>query len=241
VRQLPEAKLKTGVSGLDIVLSGGFPARSTILLHAPPGTGKSRFCKQFIREGLKEGQPCIYITTCEPVKQLIEAVSVPGVGIDNVSFIDGYSWRIPEEAAKPAPNIFALGSLTELNELTRLIKKEIDKRQIAAKGGRIVIDSLSDMLLYAEPSSVFKFLQLFEGMVKGANSVALVVLEQGLHEPQQVSTINYICNGTIYFKLEGMRRSLYVARMFNTLHPMRWIPLSLDDAGIEVTVEEFFK
>ncbi len=236
------AKTATGVPGLDSMLGGGFPRNSTILLEAPPGTGKSTFCKQFVREAVKVGEPCIYVATSEPVGQVVTRLK--GMGVANfsqVSFIDGYSWRIPEAAAEPAENIKALKSLTELNELTRMIKKEMKRLPFGKAGGRIIIDSLSDMLLYADPASVFRFLQLFVGIVKSSHSTAMVVLEQGLHEPRHVATISYICDGTIHLKLDGDKRSIYVERMFNTVHPLKWIPFTLGEHGVEIKVEDFFK
>lgn len=235
-------KAATGIPGLDSMLGGGFPVSTMILLEAPPGSGKSTFCKQFIREGLDNGEPCIYIATSEPVSQLIAGLEALGArNLEKAYFIDAYSWRVPESTPRQAANVAVLPSLTELNELTRLVKKESERLGKGGCGSRLVLDSISDMLLYAEPASVFKFLQLFSGMVKGSCSSAVVVLEDGLHEPRHVSTINYICDGTIRLKLEGDRRSICVERMFNTVHPLKWLPCSLGKHGVEVRVEDFFR
>ena len=236
--RIPELKIRTGIPGLDDLLGGGFPPRSSVLLEAPPGTGKTTFCKQFAKEGIEQGQRCIYVVTCEPLSQIIKGLEALGVkDMKNIFFIDGYSWRITGEKEEPPANTHVLKSLTELNELTRLLK---EKTGGLGKGSRIVVDSLSDMLLYAEPPSVFKFLQLFVGMVKGTDSMAVVVLEEGLHEPRFVATISYICDGTIHFRLEGNSRGIYVKRMLNTVHPLKWIPFSLGESGVEIKVADFF-
>ena len=238
---MPELKIRTGIPGLDDLLDGGFPPKSTILLNAPPGTGKTSFCRQFTKEGLDEGQHCVYVVTAEPVEQAISGLKAFGIkDMDGISFIDGYSWRVAGEVPKPLENVQRLQSLTELNELTRLVKRAISKPEFRDSGGRIVIDSLSDMLLYAEPSSVFKFLQLFVGVVKGSNAAAVVALEEGLHEARFVATVSYICDGTIHFKLEGNTRSIYVKRMFNTVHPLKWIPFTIGEHGVQIRVSDFF-
>ncbi|MFC2174488.1 RAD55 family ATPase [archaeon] len=235
---MPEAKILTGVPGLDELLGGGFPQKATVLLEAPPGTGKTSFCRQFAKEGMDKGQRCIYVATSEPVEQIINGLKAVGIeDLSNIYFIDGYSWRISGDVPEPPKNVVRLASLTELNELTRLLKKEISGLET---GSRIVLDSLSDMLLYAEPSSVFKFLQLFVGLVKGSNVAAVVVLEEGLHEPRFVATVSYICDGTIYFKLDGNMRSICVKRMLNTLHPLKWVPFTLSQHGVQIKVADFF-
>ena len=37
-------RIKTGINGLDELIEGGFPEKSTILVSGTPGTGKTLFC-----------------------------------------------------------------------------------------------------------------------------------------------------------------------------------------------------
>jgi len=59
-RELP--KVATGITGLDDVLHGGFPAGRTILLNGGPGTGKSIFGMEFLYRSAVNGEPGIFVT-----------------------------------------------------------------------------------------------------------------------------------------------------------------------------------
>ena len=65
-------RVKTGINGLDELIEGGFPEKSTILVSGTPGTGKTLFCLQYIHKGLELGESGIYITLEENLKNFEE-------------------------------------------------------------------------------------------------------------------------------------------------------------------------
>ncbi|GAA3409981.1 ATPase domain-containing protein [Paenibacillus hodogayensis] len=61
----------TGVRGLDVLLDGGFPQGSAIMIEGAPGTGKTTLGMQFLYYGaLKDGEAGFYITFEEFPDQL---------------------------------------------------------------------------------------------------------------------------------------------------------------------------
>jgi circadian clock protein KaiC len=74
-----EARLSTGVPGLDRLLAGGVWAGGATLLEGPTGAGKTTLALQFILEGVRLGQPGLYVNFQENPTQL--ARSVQGLGI----------------------------------------------------------------------------------------------------------------------------------------------------------------
>jgi circadian clock protein KaiC len=56
------SKVKTGISGLDQVLGGGYPEGSIVLVSGTPGTGKTIMGLQFLYEGTKAGEMGIYVS-----------------------------------------------------------------------------------------------------------------------------------------------------------------------------------
>jgi len=65
-------KIPTGITGLDEMLGGGFPAGRIILVHGGPGSGKTIFSLQFIVNGLENKERGVYVTLEEPLN-LIKA------------------------------------------------------------------------------------------------------------------------------------------------------------------------
>lgn len=65
-------RVGTGASGLDILLNGGIPAGSSVLVTGTCGTGKSLLSLQFLVAGALAGEPGLYIAFEESVEKIIE-------------------------------------------------------------------------------------------------------------------------------------------------------------------------
>jgi circadian clock protein KaiC len=82
-----ETKAKTGVRGLDNILSGGF-SRGHIffLVERAPGTGKTTIALLFLREGMRAGEKCLYVSLSETERELRDGAAshgwTLGAGID---------------------------------------------------------------------------------------------------------------------------------------------------------------
>jgi circadian clock protein KaiC len=69
---------KTGISGLDEVLSGGLSRGHVFLLEGEPGAGKTTIAVQFLLEGAKAGEQSLYITLSETEQELRQAAASHG-------------------------------------------------------------------------------------------------------------------------------------------------------------------
>ena len=73
-------RLSTGVEGLDDMIGGGLWCGTTTLLGGPTGGGKTTIGLQFVREGLRHGEPGLYVHLEENPTQLSHLVQ--GLGTD---------------------------------------------------------------------------------------------------------------------------------------------------------------
>jgi len=74
---LQTERVATGIVGLDPLIEGGFPKGRSILITGEPGTGKSTFALQFLVEGLKRKEKCVFVTADEePIDVLEHAASL---------------------------------------------------------------------------------------------------------------------------------------------------------------------
>ncbi|HET7233045.1 MAG TPA: ATPase domain-containing protein [Longimicrobium sp.] len=73
-------RVSTGVAGLDQMLGGGLWRGSTTLLGGPTGSGKTTIGLQFILDGVRRGEPGLYVHLEENPTQL--AFLVEGFGMD---------------------------------------------------------------------------------------------------------------------------------------------------------------
>lgn len=140
-------KARTGISGLDDILSGGLSRGHVFLVEGAPGTGKTTLALQFLREGVRAGEKCLYITLSETEHELRESASSHGWTLDdNLTVFE----LLPPESLldKEQEQSLLYSSDLELGETTRQIFEVIDR----VRPQRVVLDSLSEIRLLAQSS-----------------------------------------------------------------------------------------
>jgi KaiC/GvpD/RAD55 family RecA-like ATPase len=73
--------ISTGSSGLDDILGGGFDADRVYLIEGRPGTGKTTLALQFLLEGVRRGEPSLYVTLSESEGELRSVVTRHGFSL----------------------------------------------------------------------------------------------------------------------------------------------------------------
>ena len=140
-------KAKTGIWGLDDVLAGGFSRGHLFLVEGAPGTGKTTVALQFLLEGVKAGEKCLYITLSETERELREGAASHGWELgDGIEMFE----LLPPESLLDSEQQQSLlySSDLELGETTKQIFEAVER----AKPGRVVLDSLSEIRLLAQSS-----------------------------------------------------------------------------------------
>ncbi|MEP7149835.1 MAG: ATPase domain-containing protein [Acidobacteriota bacterium] len=146
----PPVRISTGIVGLDFILRGGLPKNRLHLIEGSPGTGKTTLGLQFLLEGVRSGDKCLYITLSESKEELIAVAGSHGWSLDGIVIQD-----LTESGDSLTDNsrytVFH-PSEVELDETTRLILDEVERVDPA----RIVFDSLSEMRMLASDPLRFR-------------------------------------------------------------------------------------
>ncbi|HEY3790631.1 MAG TPA: ATPase domain-containing protein, partial [Bradyrhizobium sp.] len=141
------AKARTGIWGLDDVLGGGFSRGHMFLVEGAPGTGKTTVALQFLLEGIKAGEKCLYITLSETERELREGAASHGWELgDGIEVFE----LLPPESLLDSDQQQSLlySSDLELGETTKQIFEAVER----ARPSRVVLDSLSEIRLLAQSS-----------------------------------------------------------------------------------------
>lgn len=135
---------KTGVSGLDDILSGGLTPHRLYLLDGDPGSGKTTLSLQFLLQGLKDGDKGLYITLSETKEELIAGAQSHGWSLDGLEILELIADATELDSDMQITMYHP--SEVELSETTKRVLEAVD----SLKPSRIVFDSLSEMRLLAQ-------------------------------------------------------------------------------------------
>ena len=81
-------RAKTGIAGLDEILCGGLIAQRLYLVDGNPGAGKTTLALQFLLEGIRAGEKCLYVTLSETKQELEAGAESHGWSLDGIEIIE---------------------------------------------------------------------------------------------------------------------------------------------------------
>lgn len=183
-------RLKTGIEGLDNILGGGLTRNRLYLIMGSPGTGKTTMALQFLLEGLRKGEPGLYVTLSETKEELEAVAQSHGWSLDGINICD---LTVSEESLR-AGNHYTLfhPSELELDETTQRVLDEVERVQPL----RVVFDSLSEMRLLAHEALRYRrqILALKQFFI-GRQCTVLLLDDHTSQEPDQ--SVESLVHGVI--------------------------------------------
>ena len=139
-----DTRISTGSEGLDDILGGGLDPNRMYLYEGSPGSGKTTLALQFLLEGVRQGEPVLYVTLSETKGELELVAKRHGWSLEG---IDVFELVPPETSLDPELELTVLHPAEmELSETTR----QVFDRVSATNPTRVIFDSLSEMRLLAQ-------------------------------------------------------------------------------------------
>jgi len=183
-------KRSTGIVGLNLLLDGGFPEGTLIMVYGSPVSGVDLAALQFWKVEGEEGT--FFLND----------------GDIEIGMIDA----------------------TDLHP-------EMYLPQMA--GGRIVVDSLSTMVIKYGIEAALKFLRQSREEIKKRGANLIFIVYTGIHTPMEMTRIMRAADIVIEFQSEYhqamIERTLAVQKIRDAAAPERLLPFIITEKGIEAS------
>jgi len=212
--EVKQDKIRTGTPRLDDLLLGGVPFGSNVSVYGPAYVGKEVIVNAFMGEGLKKGIPAIFIITDKTPADLREDMMfvLPGYDVYEqkglVRYIDAYSRSMGSDEQDPYTTYLMEPTDYEaILKATDEIAKEFKKKH---EYYRVCFRSVSTLIAYLDPATMFKFLQPFAGRRKRDKAVSMYLIEKGMHGDQEIQMLSSVMDGSVEIKVEQLKSYLAV-------------------------------
>ena len=226
------SRLLTGVSGLDDILLGGLSKSHMYLVEGKSGTGKTTLGLQFVLEGKRMGERCLYVTLSESKAELEAAAMSHGWSLDDIAIAE----FVPDEASLSEEERYTVFHPGEVELATTIKKLLAEIERIAPE--RLVIDSLSEFRLLAQdPLRYRRQLLALKQFFAGRKTTVLLLDDSTSDgEDQQVLSVVHgvIRLARIQRSYGVARRHLEIAKIRSVAYREGYHDYTLDHRGVMV-------
>jgi circadian clock protein KaiC len=217
-------RLSTGVPGLDEMLHGGLWRGTTTLLAGPSGAGKTTMGLQFALEGVRNGEPSLYVNFQENPTQLMRTIR--GLGVDlNAAQSQGLDL------------VYASPVELQIDSIIVDMFRRIQQRGVR----RLVIDAIGDLASAATDAQrlhdyLYALVQHFA--VSTITSVLnFETTGNSLSGEGTQNQMSYLSDNVLLLTVDGEERTRRMLRILKTRgsgHDTRVREVEISSAGLSV-------
>ncbi len=226
-REILKERVETGIKNFDNLIEGGFRKNSTNLVVGSSGGGKTIFAVQFLIEGIKRGETCLYITFEEKREEFY------------TNMLE-FGWDL-EKLEKSGKFIFLEYTPEKVRTMINEGGGMIESIVLSKKVSRIVIDSITSFeLLFGEDIKKREASLALFGIIRKWECTSLLTYET---EPSRemkgsTSSLEFESDSIIlmYYLRDKKERKRYieVLKMRGTKHSREIFGFSIDKNGINI-------
>jgi len=176
---------------------------TNLLVTGPPLTGKRRLAIETLAAGARNDDGTIIVSARDSGQrvraELPEAMATGPVGV-----VDAVTQH--------------LGQTVDDDELTKYVASPRDMTAIGVKfsellqsfyteqtidRNRVLVDSLTPLLLYSNLQTVFRFTHVFTSRIESVNAIGLHTIESTAHDDETLNTLTQLFDGAIAVDEDG--------------------------------------
>lgn len=183
---LPDAELESGTN---------------LLITGPPLSGKRRLALDILANGTRQEEGAIVVTTKDSGDKILSEYKkrIDNVEDEPLGIVDCVTKQRGVGSAEDGPQLKYASSPVDMTgigiKLSEFLQDFYERRGL--RQNRVLMHSVSTLLMYSDLQTVFRFLHVFTGRVQSANGLGLYVIDSTAHDDQTMNTLTQLFDGLI--------------------------------------------
>ncbi|ELZ44555.1 hypothetical protein C463_08244 [Halorubrum californiense DSM 19288] len=177
---------------------------TNILLTGPPLSGKRSIMMDVLAAGTDRDEGAIVVTTKDGADRVLRDYEKrtpyegkPVAVVDCVTQQQGGETRESDRIKYASSPVDMTGIGIKLSEFLQAFGDR------GIKQNRVMVHSLSTLLMYSDLQTVFRFLHVFTGRVQSVDGLGLFSIDSTAHDDQAMNTLKQLFDGIVTVPEDG--------------------------------------
>ncbi len=184
----------------DVLPESAVAPGTNLLIAGPPMAGKTEVAYRILSHGTQAGEGAIIVTTTDGARKTLSTYGdhVGEPGELPVGVVDCVTRQRGEDTDDTSRIKYASSpeDMTGIGiHLSELLEEFYSRRGLTEN--RILLNSISTLLMYSDLQTVFRFLHVFTGRVASADALGLYVIDSTTHDEQELNTLKQLFDGVL--------------------------------------------
>ncbi len=184
----------------DVLPDAEIDPGTNVLISGPPLTGKRRIALGILASGADQGDGSVIVTTKDSAGKILEEFAghveteTADIGVvDCVTKQRGIGTADDDDRVKYASSpVDMTGIGIKLSEFLQEFYESRGRTQ-----NRVLLHSVSTLLMYSNLQTVFRFLHVFTGRIQSADAMGVYVIDSTAHDDQTMNTLKQLFDAVI--------------------------------------------
>ncbi|SDJ91839.1 RAD55 family ATPase [Natronorubrum texcoconense] len=185
----------------DVIPDAEIEPGTNLLVAGPPLTGKRQIAFDILASGADRGDGSIVVTTKDSADKVLETftASVDASTDANVGVVDCVTKQRGIGTVDDDPRIKYASSPVDMTgigiKLSEFLQEFYEDRGLTEN--RVLLHSVSTLLMYSNLQTVFRFLHVFTGRIQSADAMGVYVIDSTAHDDQTMNTLKQLFDAVI--------------------------------------------
>jgi KaiC/GvpD/RAD55 family RecA-like ATPase len=187
----------------DVSLQAG----TNLLIAGPSLTGKREIAYDVLATGSRADEGSIVVTTKDDAEKVLDeyASHVGDVDEFDIGVVDCVTKQRGVGNVRDDPRVKYASSPVDMTGIGIMLSEFLEEfYQVRGhEQNRILLHSVSTLLMYSDLQTVFRFMHVFTGRVQSADGLGVYVIDSTAHDDQTMNTLKQLFDAVVEVTDEG--------------------------------------